>query len=707
MALIGDIRKRSGLLVAIIGIALAAFILGDLLSNRSPRKGVNTIGKINGEPLLATTFNERVDENIEARKMNTGNDNLSADEQFQTRQSTWDQLVNETLLAEEVNKLGLTVTKEELDDQIRGKNPHTYIKQSFTDPQTGAFDPVSVTNFLQNLENVDPQMKQRYLTIEKAIKEDRLSTKFRNLIAKGYYVPAAFAKRDYEAKNTTIKAQYYAAPYTSIPDSAVTITDADYEKFYKENKHKYQQEASRDIEYVTFDILPSQEDRDKIDAEVRGLFTEFINSENLPSFVNTTSDIRYDSTWMKKGTLPVQMDSVMFNSEIGTSYGPYVENNVYTMGRLVDVQSRPDSLRASHILISYAGTNVNPDTKITKIQASAKADSVLNVVKTSAAKFDEIAASTINDDKTAAESSGDLKWFADGAMVPAFNMAVLNGKVGDIVKVETQFGFHIIKITGKTAPTKKIRVAIVKRSIEPSSRTIQDVYTLGSQFAIEAKDSTGFNKLIEEKGYTKRLAERISPDQNSIPGIPQAREIVRWSFDDKTEIGDISSVFDVEGRYVVAILKQKREKGIAPLDQLKEFIEPLVKRDKKAEKLIADINKNITSMANLETGYKTLGMKADTSDITFSASNLPGYGKEDQVIGILFSLKQDQLSKPIKGNQAVFVVIADEIIPAPAKDDLTTEKRAIMSTFSSRAQREATEALKRKAEIEDNRLMFF
>ncbi|MDY0103207.1 MAG: SurA N-terminal domain-containing protein [Lentimicrobium sp.] len=707
MALIGDIRKRSGLLVAIIGIALAAFILGDLLSNRSPRRGVNTIGEINGEPLLATTFNQRVDENIEARKMNTGNENLSADEQFQTRQATWDQLINETLLAEEVNKLGLTVTKEELDDQIRGKNPHSYIQQSFTDPQTGAFDPTSVTNFLQNLDNVDPQMKQRYLTIEKAIKEDRLSTKFRNLIAKGYYVPAAFAKRDYEAKNTRVKARYYAASYTSIADSTIAITDADYEVFYKENKHKYQQEASRDIEYVTFDILPSQEDRDKIDAEVRVLFNEFINSENLPSFVNTTSDVRYDSTWMKRGTLPVQMDSVMFNSEIGTAYGPYIENNVYIMGRLVDVQSRPDSLRASHILISYAGTNVNPDTKITRIQASAKADSVLTVVKANGAKFDEIAASLINEDKTAAASNGDLKWFADGAMVPAFNNAVLNGKVGDILKVETQFGFHIIKITGKTNPAKKVRVAIVKRSIEASSRTIQDVYTLGSQFAIEAKDSTGFNKLIDEKGYTKRLAERISPDQNSIPGIPQAREIVRWSFDDKTEIGDISSVFDVEGRYVVAILKQKREKGIAPLDQLKQFIEPLVKRDKKAEKLIADINKNITSMADLDKGYMALGMKADTSEISFSASNLPGFGKEDQVIGILFSLKKNQLSKPIKGNQAVFVVVVDEIIPAPAKDDLTPEKRATLNAFNSRAQREAAEALKRKANIEDNRLMFF
>lgn len=706
MALIGDIRKRSGLLVAIIGIALAAFILGDLLSNRNPRKGVNTIGEIDGEPILATAFNQKVDENIEARKMNSGKDNLTSDEQFQVRQATWDQMVNETLLLKEVDKLGLTVSKEELDDQIRGPKPHSYIQQSFTDPQTGAFDPTSVTNFLQNLDNVDPQMKQRYLTIEKAIKEDRLNTKFRNLVAKGYYIPSAFAKRDYEAKNTKIAARYYVAPYTSISDSAVSITNADYDKFYKENKFRYQQEASRDIEYVAFDVVPSEDDHAKIDKEVKDLYAEFINADNLPSFVNTTSDTRYDSTWLRRGALSYRMDSVMFNSEIGTAYGPYVENNVYTMGRLVDTQMRPDSLKASHILISYTGTNVNPKTKLTKAEASAKADSILNVVKATPAKFDELA-STMNDDATAATTNGDLNWFADGAMVPAFNTAVLNGKVGDIVKVETQFGFHIIKITGKTAPVKKVRVAIVNQTIEPSSRTVQDIYTEASKFALGAKDSIGFNKLIDEKGLTKRLAERISAEQNGLPGIPQGREIVRWAFDEKTDVGDISSVFDVEGRYVVGILTQKRKKGIATLDQVKEFIKPQVIRDKKAEKLMADVNKNITSMADLAKGYQTLGMKADTSEVTFSASNLPGYGPENQVIGILFSMKKGEISKAIKGNQGVFVVVADDIIAAPAKDDLTNEKRATLNSFRSRAQREVTEAMKRKAKIDDKRLMFF
>ncbi|KAF5053289.1 hypothetical protein DSECCO2_399900 [anaerobic digester metagenome] len=183
--------------------------------------------------------------------------------------------------------------------------------------------------------------------------------------------------------------------------------------------------------------------------------------------------------------------------------------------------------------------------------------------------------------------------------------------------------------------------------------------------------------------------------------------MVRWSFDSKREIGDISPVFDLDGRYLVANLKEIREKGAPTLEQLREFIEPLVKRDKKAETLIAEINKEIKTLADLDKGYRALGMKADTNEIAFAASNLPGYGKEDEVIGVLFTLDAGQMSKPVKGNQAVFIIVNDELVPAPPKDDFTTEKRMLQNAFRTRAQREATEALKRKAEIEDNRLMFF
>ncbi len=709
MALIGRIRKHSGLLVIIIGVALAAFVLGDFLGNRRPGRGrgANMIGEVNGDKILATDFNSKVEENIENQRQNSGKESLTQEEQFQIRQQTWDQFVSEALLQQQVSDVGVTVTTEELDDLIRGKNPHPYIRQSFSDPQTGQFDPAQVLNFLQNLDKVDPQMKQRYLAIEKAIREDRLNTKFRNLIGKAYYVPKAFAERDYDIRNTKATVRFFSLPYTTVADSLIQLTDADYEKYYNDYKYRYQQEASRDLEYVSFDIVPSDKDRAEMNKQFNALYEEFKTVENVKDFVNTTSDERYDSTWHKKGTLPYQLDSLMFNSPIGTTFGPYIENNMYQMARLVDVQVRPDSLKASHILISYRGLNVNPKTTLTKEQASAKADSVLAVVKGNAAKFDEIASSAINDDKTAAQKAGDLNWFVDGAMVGPFNQAVIDGKVGDYKKVESQFGYHIIKITGKTAPVKKVRVAIVKRAIEASSTTMQEIYSHASQFASEAKDQETFDTLVKQKNLTKRLAERITVDQNSLPGLENAREVVRWAFDDKRELGDVSNVFDLENRYIVVILKQVREKGTPTLEQLKEFIEPLVKREKKAEKLIAEINNQVKTKADLEKNYPALAMNVDTADITMGANALPGFGKEDEVIGTIFTLKDGQMSKPIKGNQAVYVVIVDKMAKAAPKDDYTPEKKMLSNAFITRSQREINEALKKRADIEDQRLLFY
>jgi peptidyl-prolyl cis-trans isomerase D len=292
-------------------------------------------------------------------------------------------------------------------------------------------------------------------------------------------------------------------------------------------------------------------------------------------------------------------------------------------------------------------------------------------------------------------------------MVTPFNNAVINGKVGDVSVVETQFGFHIIRITGKTTPTKKVRVAFVKRGIEASSRTMQDIYTQASQFASGAKDQESFDKLVEEQKISKREAERISVEQNSLPGLANAREVVRWAFDEKREIGDVSQVFDLEGRYIIAILTEIREKGTPTLDQIKEFIEPLVRREKKAEQLITKLNQEIKSKTDLENKYTALEMLVDTADINLSATSLPGFGKEDEVIGTIFTLNEGEMSKPIKGNQGVFMVIIDKMVVAAPKDDYTNEKRMMANTFNSRSQREINEALKKRSDIEDHRLMFY
>ena len=704
MALIGKIRKHSAFLLIVIGIALAAFILGDFTRKRS--RGGNYVGKVNGDQISISDFNSKVDENINMQKLNSGKDNLTAAESFNIKNSTWNQMVMDMLLNKEYEKLGLNITTEELDDQIRGKNPHQYIQQNFRDPETGQFNPALVNNFLQNLDKVDPKMKERYLYLEKAIKIDRLETKFKNLITKGYYVPKAFAQMNYEASSKLAQIRYFAPKYQAIPDNSVKLTDEDFQKYYDENKYKFDQEASRDLDYVVFDVTPSATDVKKITDEVNKLNEEFKTTTEIQSFINSVSDTRFDSTWHKKGTLSPMIDSMLFNAAVGQFYGPYQENNAFHIAKLLAVQMRPDSMKASHILISFNGANGNQDSKRTKKEANRIADSICSVVKKDAAKFDAIAKST-SDDPSAKKNNGDLGWFADGSMVGPFNEAVLKGKVGDYTVVESPFGYHVIKITGKKEPVKKIKVAMLDRIIEPGNQTFQDIYVKASSFQGASKTMSAFENNIKKQNLNKREAQYVREMDNTIAGLTSPRELIRWAYNADRKKGDVSTVFDVEGAYVVAVVKEIREKGISPLEQIKKQIEPLVKRDKKAQMLTAKLNSALAKTKDLNALAAQFSTKVDTASITFMGYNLPGYGRELSVIGRAFSEKPGVLSKPIKGEMGVFVVLVDKYQPAPPVNDYNNMKNMMMGSFSSQAANQIFTVMKDKAKIKDNRLLIY
>ncbi|MDP4291713.1 MAG: peptidylprolyl isomerase, partial [Bacteroidota bacterium] len=302
---------------------------------------------------------------------------------------------------------------------------------------------------------------------------------------------------------------------------------------------------------------------------------------------------------------------------------------------------------------------------------------------------------------------GDLGWFNDGSMVPAFNNACVRGKVGDVVLAESQFGYHIINITGKTAPIKKVRLAIIARKVDAGNETYAKVYSDASAFAGDNATTEAFEKSVAAKGLNKRTMERIRPNEGQLPGIENAREVIRWAFNKKTDLGNVSQVFDCTGKYVVATLKMIREKGIAPLEQIKADIMPLVMREKKAEILMAKMDKVVGSN-NFNQMATALASKIDTiQNITFASPNLPFYGHEPTVVGTAFAMKKDQISKPIKGEAAVFLIKIDQIDPAPATANYENEKSALLNTFRSRVYREVYQTILDKSKIVDNRITFY
>jgi hypothetical protein len=363
-------------------------------------------------------------------------------------------------------------------------------------------------------------------------------------------------------------------------------------------------------------------------------------------------------------------------------------------------------MKAEHVLIAYQGSMRAAETVTrTKEQAERKADSILNVLKAEPTKMQALAF-TLSDDGSAKQNNGDLGWFADGAMVGPFNDAVAKGKIGDIVKVETMFGYHVLKITGKKDPVTKVRVAIVERAIEPTSKTFQDIYTQASTFAGENNSQAKFESAVTNLGLNKRSATYLREMGNTIAGIDYPREIIRWAYHEDIKLGEVSPVFDVGGSYVVAILTNIREKGAIPLEQMKENIKSFVMNEKKAQIIKERMKSSGNDIYQVARDFNT---KVDTNlTLTFSARNIPGFGSEFQVIGEIFAMNEGEQSEPIQGNGGVFVVILDRFYePAPSAD-LKAGQAQLQNSFRSRLSGNPMfTALQKKTKIEDNRLLFF
>ncbi len=704
MAVIGSIRKRSGLLIVIIGVALAAFVLGDFVKSK-PKQSMN-IGSVEGEEITIMDFNREVDKNIENTKQQQKKERLTQSETYSVRDLTWDQMVRMLIMNEQYDELGIVVRPDELFDLVQGPNPHSVITQYFTNPQTGLYDRAAVLNYLQNLDKLDPQSKAQWVQVENYIKEDRMRSKYNNLISKAYYVPEVLAKMIYSEDNDKATIEYVAVKYTDIADSIVTVTDEDYEKYYEENKYRYEQKTARDIDYVVFNVRPSQEDMGAATKEMESIYEDFKNTSSVIGFVNANSDNSYDSTWKAEGSLPVEVDSLMFNSEIGTVSKPYRNGNTFHLARLVATEMRPDSMKATHILIAYAGAmRAMPENTRTAIQAKFLADSLLNVVKASPNKIENLAIN-FSDDGTAKDNSGDLGWFADGSMVASFNNAVIKTEEGGVTIAESPFGFHVIKVTGKKDISKKVRVAMINQEVLPSSDTYQNIFADASKLASENHTKEEFDAAVKEMRLNKRTAPKVEALSNYITGVPNARQVIRWSFNDDVETGSVSEVFDLEGMYLVATVAKTYKEGYPEMDEIKSRLTTFVTNEKKGDYLSkkmktynGDFDKIIAEVG---------GKKDEVASLNFSSRNIKGFGRENKVIGSIFAQTTATTLDPIAGVGGAFVVKISNFSPAAETNNYAFSKTKVIDGFQRRVNQDFVyKAIKDVSDIEDNRLMFY
>jgi len=528
-----------------------------------------------------------------------------------------------------------------------------------------------------------------------------------------YFLPTALAKKYYENKNMKASADVVALRYSTIPDSTVTITDADKKAFYDENKSRYDMIESRDIEYVVFDVVPSLEDRQAALKQVQDLKPQFEASEDPIAFVNDSynSSKRYDSTWMGSNDVPEVIEKAVFENGngVGYVYGPYEDEGAFNLVRIVEMENRPDSLRASHILIAYNGALRSTDTVTTKEEAEAKANELLAQLK-AAKNNDELFASLASEYNTDAtkDKGGDLDWFTDGAMVDAFNQYALNNPVGSLGVVETPFGYHVVKVTGKTEPKPKVRLAYVQQEITVSEKTRLNIYAEANKFVTENRTYDQFNKTIEEQGLTKRTKEGMNKSTYQIPGLENPREIVRWAFNEKTNKGDISDkIFELDNKQlVVAALTGVIHEGEAPMDGVIERSKYQLLNKKKGEMAVEkmkacgnDINRMVSE----------LGAESTTvSDVNIESRVLGNFGVEADIVGKILGMKEGEEIGPVAGNATAFIIKNVKFTAPEETNDYSNIIREKTSQFTNRSLNNGVYgALKKKVKIKDNRTEIF
>ncbi|MGE5423947.1 MAG: peptidylprolyl isomerase, partial [Syntrophothermus sp.] len=693
MAIIGRIRKHSGLAVILVGVAIAAFVIGDFGKKNARRS--NDIGKVDGENITYTEYSNKVEEAITAQKENSGSDKISDEETYSIRTSTWNTLVKDLIMEKELDKLGLTVTPEELFDQVQGKNPHRFILQYFKDPKTGMYDPAIVMNYLKNLNQMEPKAKSQWLRFEQAIKQDRLDNKFNNLIAKAYYVPKEFLKRFSKEQNEKMIARIIAPGLTSVSDSAVKLTDADYEAYYKENIAYFKQdEETRDADYVVFEVTPSTQDRQKIADETRKMYDEMLQTPDIKNYVNANSDVKYDSTFKKKGSFPGQLDSVVFKTPVNGFIAPFEFNNNWYMGKIMDFQDRPDTIKGAQILISYSGSPLgNKEITRTKAQAKSLADSLATVLRKNLGQF-KPSAIRFSDYPTAKDDAGDLKEIIDGQPNFAIFFNEAKGmKVNDLKVVETPIGYSVFYLTYRGKIYPKVRVAVLQRAIEPSNQTFQDVYLKANTFAGQNRTIDAFTKSATAQGLQIQNGASMRQMDNFVMGLPAAREIVRWAYNEETKVGDVSQVFDLNGKYVVAALKGITEAGVIPLEKVKDRLQMAVLNDKKCGVIYDKLKNSLKGRSDLYGISQEVGAKVDTVNLTFGGFSQSALGREFAIIGDLFTRKAPSFVGAVKGKYGAYVIQIDQIVPAPPKDDYMQENMQMSGNFVNRVTQSLFESM--------------
>lgn len=689
MATLNTLRTRGGIIVsAVIGIALLAFVMGDLASStdRITNARKMRVGEIDGRKIGYIEFSDQMEYFSAVERYMSGKESLSAEEQDAVREMAWQNIIAKYSLLPGFERMGISVSESEQIDMVNGEYISPVISGTFTNPQTGLFDHSRLSAFVSNM-NQDPSGRAVFLWnyLKDQMNRQRLLSKYMIMVSKGMFVTDLEVERGVANANTVSDASYLVKEYSLVPDSTVKVTDSEIRKFYNDHRNMFRQVASRNIEYVVFNVFPSEEDYREADKYISEMAGEFAATPNPFQYAMRYSQTQPNKMFLSEKQLNGELAAFAFGPHSGEMFGPEKQGDTYVLTRVSETRMLPDSIGARHILLQES-----------QVQT---ADSIVIALR-KGASFGELAVQ-YSLDQASALQGGDLGVFDPEMMVPDFANGIVNAKRGDIVTVKTPYGLHIVEITYKSQPVKKVQLAQIFYKVEPSDVTQRGIYDAASKFLTASSGSLDrFNTAVTEQGLSKRVAQIRSSDRN-VSGMDNSRELVRWAFN--SQQGAVSGIIENNGDYLIAAVTGALEDGIAPVEKVSAEIAARLRFEKKGEMLA----QQMAGSSSLSEAASKLGAEIQQAQgVTFNTFYIDGAGVELQLIGGISAAQPQVLSRPVKGSSGVFLFTVDSRATAD-NTDAANERVRLEAAAQTYIGERINQALIEVSQVKDMRVKFF
>lgn len=710
MSIIQTIRDRAWIIVAAIAIALIAFIVQDAFQGGGGMGlfgGQSTlIGKVDGKKIEIADFDakyKQIEENYQAQYQAQG---MSIDDNMRNsiREQLWNQYVEEAVLSDDYEAIGLKVTPAERSDMLYGSNPPQQLRQAFTD-STGNYNAALAYQRINEIKKGTPQYDQFWGQFIPELEKARMRDKFTALLGKSAYVPKWMVEKTNTENSQRSNISVVQVPYASISDSAIKVTDEDIKKYLNEHSKMFQQEATRGISYIMFDAGPSKTDSQEIYTQLENLKDSFATAQDAQTFlVSNNSEMPYLDGFVPGSKILMENADTLRKLPVGAIYGPYLDGSNYVMAKKIDQRSMPDSVSVRHILIKIRDQEkgqIRTDSAAKKL-----IDSIVNAYR-AGTPFDTLA-SKLSEDGGSNQKGGKYEFPYTEQLSKEFYDVCFFGNTGDkkTIKVDNAnyTGYHYMEVLNQKHVEQAYKIAYFARPIEPADQTVNSANGLASQFVAESRTYQQFEANAKKRNLNVFNAPDIKPLDNMVMGVGASRELVKWIY--KADKGDVAETpFMLGDKFVVPVLTQIYEKGIMAVEKARPMVETRVRNEKKAEQIVKKIGNATTLEAVAQATGQTV-LKIDS--LAFNSTFVPQIGMEMKLLGAAFNPNfQNKISAPIKGESGVFVVKVENIsaVPNPLFDAAQTKKGLEMQ--QENATFRLIEAMKKSAKIVDNRATYY